>query len=86
MNPPNPPLKKLVLSLAYLEPDDKVWVEPGARPAHDRDEHGEGGEDEVHVEDEGDEEGEEVDDQPAEVARPSPRGGPLVQVLQQGAA
>ena len=48
----------------YLVADNNVRIDGGPSPAHDRDEHGEGGEDEVHVEDQRDEEGGQVDQEP----------------------
>jgi hypothetical protein len=35
--------------LAYLVANDEVGVDGGAGPAHDRDEHGKGGVDQIHV-------------------------------------
>ena len=36
---------------SYLVSDDEVGVDGGAGPAHDGDEHGEGGGDQIHVQD-----------------------------------
>ena len=73
----NFPLKKIVKNFSShsydyrrsnLVSNDEVWVDGGAGPGHDWDEHGEGGEDEVHVEDERDEEGGQVDEKPLEIS------------------
>ena len=39
--------------VGYLVSNDEVWVNGGPGPAHDGDEHGKGGENQIHVQDEG---------------------------------
>ena len=55
--------------MVYLVSDYKVWVKSWPWSTHDGNEHGEGCEDEIHVEDEWDEEGEKMNDQPGEITR-----------------